>query len=139
MGVEAFLDTNVLIYAAAGHNDAPFKSARAWSLLDAANFGLSGQVLAEFYSNVTKKPAVPLSAGEAALWVDRLCEAPIVAVDADLVREGIRHSERYKISYWDGAILAAAERLGAPVLYTEDLSHDQVYGSVRAVNPFREN
>lgn len=139
MSVEAFLDTNVLIYAAAGHRDEPKKNARAWALLEAANFGLSGQVLAEFYSNVTKKLAVPLSVADATVWIDRLCEAPIVAVDADLVREGVRHSQRYKINYWDGAILAAAERLGAPVLYTEDLSHDQVYGTVKAVNPFRQN
>jgi predicted nucleic acid-binding protein len=139
MSVDAFLDTNVLIYAAAGHRDEPRKNALAWSLLDAANFGLSGQVLAEFYANVTRKLAVPLSVADAALWIDRLCEAPVVAVDADLVREGVRHSERYKINYWDGAILAAAERLGAPVLYTEDLNHDQTYGSVRAVNPFRQD
>jgi len=27
----------------------------------------------------------------------------------------------------------------APVLYTEDLNHDQTYGMVRVVNPFRSN
>ena len=36
------------------------------------------------------------------------------------------------------AVVAAAERLGAPIFYTEDLNHNQVYGSVRAVNPFLE-
>jgi predicted nucleic acid-binding protein len=53
------------------------------------------------------------------------------------VANGIAYSRRYQISYWDGAILAAAERLNAPILYTEDLNHDQTYGSVRVVNPFR--
>jgi predicted nucleic acid-binding protein len=47
-------------------------------------------------------------------------------------------SLRYGISYWDGAILAAAEALEAPILYTEDLNHGQLYGRVRAVNPFVE-
>ncbi len=46
-------------------------------------------------------------------------------------------SERYKISYWDGAILAAAEQLGAPILYTEDLNDGQTYGSVTVINPFK--
>lgn len=32
-----------------------------------------------------------------------------------------------------------AERLGAPIFFTEDLNHNQVYGSVRAVNPFLDN
>ena len=45
-------------------------------------------------------------------------------------------SARYGISYWDGAIVAAAEAIGAPVLYTEDLNHGQAYGTVTAINPF---
>ena len=139
MSVESFIDTNILIYAAAGRHDVPEKNARAWSLLDDAKFGLSGQVLAEFYVNVLTKPKVPLKPSEAARWVDRLSTVPVVAIDADLVREAIGHSQRYRISYWDAALVAAAERLDAPVLYTEDLNHDQLYGSVRVVNPFRPN
>ena len=34
------------------------------------------------------------------------------------------------------AIIAAAERLGAKVLYSEDLNHGETYGSVRVENPF---
>ena len=46
-------------------------------------------------------------------------------------------SVRFKISYWDGAIIAAAEALGAETLYTEDLNDGQLYGSVRVENPFK--
>lgn len=35
--------------------------------------------------------------------------------------------------------IASAERLGAPVFYTEDLNHNQHYGSIRAINPFLDN
>jgi predicted nucleic acid-binding protein len=45
-------------------------------------------------------------------------------------------SQRFHISYWDGAIVAAAEALGATVLYTEDLNHGQRYGTVRVENTF---
>jgi predicted nucleic acid-binding protein len=45
-------------------------------------------------------------------------------------------SARYQVSYWDAAILAAAEELGASVVYSEDFSHDRSYGSIRVVNPF---
>lgn len=50
--------------------------------------------------------------------------------------QGLDLARRYGIHYDDAALLAAAEYLGAPILYTEDLNHNQVYGSVRAVNPF---
>ena len=58
-----------------------------------------------------------------------------VTVDKTL-RVAIVISLQHRISYWDGAILAAAERLGAEIVYTEDLSHGQTYGPVRVVNPF---
>jgi len=63
---------------------------------------------------------------------------PVVATDYPLIVPAVELSLRYGVAYLDGAILAAAEALDAGVLYTEELSHDQLYGSVRAVNPFLE-
>ncbi len=45
---------------------------------------------------------------------------------------------RFQIHYYDAAIVAAAERLGAEILYTEDLNHGQRYGTVLVQNPFRD-
>jgi predicted nucleic acid-binding protein len=56
--------------------------------------------------------------------------------DFGLVAEGIRNSVKFQVSYWDGAIIAAAERLKATTLYSEDLSHGQRCGDVTIVNPF---
>ena len=81
----------------------------------------------------------PLPASEAIDWLETFEDLPCVAVDASLVRHGADIAQRYQISYWDGAVLAAAHRLNASILYTEDLNHDQTYGSVRVVNPFRVN
>jgi predicted nucleic acid-binding protein len=53
------------------------------------------------------------------------------------VARGANIAARYQTSYWDGAIVAAAERLAIPILYTEDLNHGQLYGSVRVIDPFR--
>ncbi|MEI6820177.1 MAG: hypothetical protein WCL19_11330 [Verrucomicrobiota bacterium] len=44
---------------------------------------------------------------------------------------------RFKTSYWDASILAAALGLGCETLYTEDLSHGQSYEGIRVLNPFR--
>ncbi|HEX4081108.1 MAG TPA: PIN domain-containing protein [Rhizomicrobium sp.] len=137
MKIAYFLDSNILIYAAAGRHDAPGKFVRATEILANGDYGISAQVLQEFYVNVTRKPSVPLRPHTALLWVERLALQPCAAADATLVKNAIVVSERYKISYWDGAILAAAESLGAEVVYSEDLNHGQVYGSVRVMNPFR--
>jgi predicted nucleic acid-binding protein len=59
-----------------------------------------------------------------------------VSVDDAYVRAGLECASQIRINYYDAALLAAAERLGAPVFYTEDLNHNQTYGTVRAVNPF---
>lgn len=58
-------------------------------------------------------------------------------LDASLIKLGIAHAHRYQISYWDGAIIAAAEALGAATVYSEDLNHGQTYGSIQVVNPFK--
>ena len=137
MKTDYFLDSNILIYAALGRETEEAKRRKASELILAGGFGISGQVLTEFYTNVTRKSAIPLSAEEALEWVEHLCMQPCVPVDATLVKNGIVMSERYRISYWDGAILAAAEALGARTVYTEDLSDGQLYGSVRVTNPFR--
>jgi predicted nucleic acid-binding protein len=136
MRSECFLDTNILIYAAAGRDDEPEKYAVAQRLIGKERFGLSGQVLAEFYANVTRKPASPLPHDEVERWIDLLCLYPVAAIDEAIVRSAITLSRSCRISYWDAAILAAAERLAAPILYSEDLNHGQSYGSVRVINPF---
>jgi predicted nucleic acid-binding protein len=64
---------------------------------------------------------------------------PLQDVDRGIVMRGIELSRTYRINYYDAALLAAAERLGAPIFYSEDLNHNQLYGPVRAVNPFLEN
>lgn len=136
MTVTRFIDTNVLVYAAAGKRDHKNKFAIATGLIGEGPFAVSTQVLAEFYTNVTRKGLLPMSRLEALDWVERFAEQVCVPVDVTLVRNGIRLSERYRLSYWDGAIIAATEAVGAPNLYTEDLNDGQLYGSVRVVNPF---
>lgn len=137
MPIACFLDTNVVIYAAAGKNDEADKRRIALELIRTESFGISAQVLAEFADNCRRRFAQAMPPSRLDEWLATLAEFPCVAVDADLVRTGASYAARYGIRYYDGAILAAAERLGAPILYTEDLNHGQSYGPVRVLNPFR--
>lgn len=65
-----------------------------------------------------------------------LSHLEIVELDHDLVIRATRLHETLIISYWDGLVLAAAERGDCDVLYSEDLSHEQIYTGIRCVNPF---
>lgn len=136
MIADCFLDTNVLVYAAIGRYAQPSKHERSREVIASTHFGLSGQVLAEFFVNATKKSDMPLTVEEARDWIERLRDRPCAAIDHETVVRAIRHASRYRISYWDAALITCAERLGAPILYTEDLNHGQRYGSVQVVNPF---
>ena len=134
-----FFDTNVLLYAARTKlvgADA-LKRPIALSLIGDHDFNTSGQVLAEFYHNAVKDGPYKLPADEADQWLDRLEIQPCVAVDGKLIRSGAQIARRYQISYWDGAIIAAAHEADADLLYTEDLNDGQCYGSVTAINPFK--
>ena len=130
-----FLDTNVLIYAAAGRRTVTQKADIAIKLMLDGDFGVSVQVLQEFYVNV-KRAAPGFTDIEVDTWIEELLHFECVSIDPVLVATAISNSRRHKISYWDGAIIAAAEKLSATTLYTEDLNNGQMYGSVRAVNPF---
>ena len=78
-----------------------------------------------------------MSAEKALEWIEQLEAFPCLAIDASLVKIAAEISERYEISYWDAAVVAAAESLGARTLYSEDLADGQRYGTVRVSNPFR--
>jgi predicted nucleic acid-binding protein len=139
MSVECFLDTNVLVYAVSSDEDELERKATALHLLDHTDFGLSAQVLQELYVTLTRKIAEPLEPESAVALVEELRVFPTVWTDYPLIVTAIELSLRYGISYWDGAIVAAAQVLQAPILYTEDLSHGQEYGTVRVVNPFLDD
>jgi len=136
MTADVFFDTNVLVYAALGTGKDEPKRKRALQLVDSQNFGTSAQVLQEFFVTVVKKASRPLSAAQALEWIEQWAAFPCQSVDHRLVRGAVERSERYRISYWDAAILAAAEALGANTVYSEDLNDGQYYGLIRVVNPF---
>jgi predicted nucleic acid-binding protein len=138
MIADCLLDTNVLFYAAMGRFAEPEKYRRAREVIAGTHFALSSQVVQEFIVNVTKKSDKPLTFAEAIEWIDALVDRPFFAMDLDAIRDAAALAGRYQISYWDACLIAAAKRLGSPVLYTEDLNHGQAYGPVRVVNPFRE-
>jgi predicted nucleic acid-binding protein len=140
MSGKAFLDSNVLIYAATGRDAYPDKFRRAREIVSRSEIGISTQVIGEFVDNVQKpKMRPPLTAAQTADWVERLLAFPLVEVDRHVVESALIVQRRYHLRYWDSQIIAAAERFGAAVIYSEDLGHGQTYSTVRCENPFIHN
>ncbi|PKL96263.1 MAG: VapC toxin family PIN domain ribonuclease [Gammaproteobacteria bacterium HGW-Gammaproteobacteria-8] len=137
MTVDSFLDTNLLVYAVASDPAEAHKRECALALIESENFAVSAQVLQEFYVTVTRKLETPLSSAQAMEWIEQWEAFPCMPIDAGLVKIAAEISERYRISYWDGAVIAAAELAGAAIVYSEDLNDGQRYCNVTVTNPFR--
>ena len=61
---------------------------------------------------------------------------PTASLNSSTVLSALQLADRFQISYWDAAIIAAAQELDCPTLYSEDLSHGQIYDGVVVMNPF---
>jgi predicted nucleic acid-binding protein len=83
-----------------------------------------------------RKERLKITHDEAVLILEALSPFPVLPVNRDLVLEAVALTFRYRISYWDAAIIVAALRLGCNILYSEDLNHGQDYDGVKVVNPF---
>jgi predicted nucleic acid-binding protein len=137
MNAKTFVDTNVMIYAhdvdaRAKHEIAKGVLRELWSLRAGT---LSIQVLQEFYINVTRKIAAPLSKSSARAIVDSYA---VWCVDTTLteISAAFRIEDEAAISFWDALIIAAARKAGADRILTEDMNAGQIISGVRIENPF---
>lgn len=133
-------DSNILLYAVSAESAEMGKRARALEILaDRDNLALSVQVLAEFYHQATHPSRANRLSHEGAIrFLERLAEVPVQPVTIEVFRQATELCNRFRISYWDAAILAAAKMLGCDAVYSEDMSHQQDYDGVRVINPFVE-
>lgn len=132
-----FLDTNVLLYAAcAGPEDGP-KQERAVTLLRDRDLMLSVQVLQEFYWQATHvRRARRLPHDEARAHIRDFLRFPVYDLTLETLDLALHLTERFRIAYWDAAILAAARLGDCDTVLTEDLNDGQDYDGIRVVNPF---
>ncbi len=133
-----FLDTNVLVYALDNENVA--KQDKAKSILNEFynnnNYFLSTQVVQEFCNVVLKKiePGVP--EGKLSEFISTLPLERVRMVDINTITTALSVKAKYRYSFWDSLIIAAAIHAECGVLYTEDLKHQQMVDSLKIINPF---
>jgi predicted nucleic acid-binding protein len=131
-----FLDTNILLYTLSTQPTEAAKRQTAIALITPMDWVISAQVLQEFYANAIRKRSGGISVEAADVLLQQFIPRVKVAIDASLVAQAVQISQRHQLSYWDGAIVAAAMRSGAKELLTEDMNAGQVMEGVRIVNPF---
>jgi predicted nucleic acid-binding protein len=134
-----FVDTNILMYAhdaAAGekHRRAKALVERLWETRSGV---LSTQVLQELAVNLRKRAGRPLDAKATRDLVADYLTWHVVVNGGESILEALDLGSRYRVSFWDALVIQAAQFSGAEVLYSEDLSDGQTYGSVTVVNPLR--
>ncbi len=131
-----FIDTNIIVYA----NDTadPAKQKRAIevvaSLMRSGEGVISTQVLMEYAAVAVSKLGQPVGAIDRQLFLLERLE--IVQVTRELIQQGLDLSESFRLSFWDGVILAAAVAARCDVLLSEDLSAGRKYAGVEVRNPF---
>jgi predicted nucleic acid-binding protein len=132
-----FLDTNVLVYAYDSSD--PRKRLIAQDLVRRALMGeivMSSQVLAEFSATLLHKISPAAKPADVAALLDALGPIKLVPLDADVVRRGVEARQNYGVHFYDGMIIAAAERGGCIRIWSEDMSSGQKYFGIPVENPF---
>ena len=139
MTAPVFVDTNILVYLQDGSEPAKQSCAKAWItfLAHHRSARISFQVLLELYATLTRKLEPRFEAGEAKDIVWKFSVWQPVAIDFPVLEKAWLVQQLHKLSWWDALIVAAAQTCECGTLLTEDLQHDQVYGEVRVINPFR--
>ena len=65
-----------------------------------------------------------------------LAPIPLITPDSDIVRRAVEARAAYGIHFYDGMVVAAAERGGCQRIWSEDLNPGQNYFGVTVENPF---
>ncbi len=137
MSDKYFVDTNILMYAhdtAAGekHQRAKALVEELWTTRAGV---VSTQVLQELTVNLRRKTKKPLDVKATRDIVSDYLAWQVVVNSGESILEALDLETRYQVSFWDALVIQAAHAAGAEILYSEDLSDGQRYGTVVVKNP----
>jgi predicted nucleic acid-binding protein len=134
-GEQAFLDTNVLLYA---FNRADWRHPRAEELIVPLAV-VSVQVLNEFVAAARVKLRLPWNEIIEALSIINGVLSEPRALTPEIHRAAVKMSATLGYHIYDSLIIASALDAGCTVLYSEDLQDGQVIGGLTIRNPFLAN
>ncbi|NQX00329.1 PIN domain-containing protein [bacterium] len=130
-----FVDTNVFLYAASMAPEDARKKELAAKVIHHPGLVVSSQVIQEFISAALRRPALGLGEAQIDVWLGFFSPEQVQVLTLPVIRHAIVLRRRYQLSHWDSTIIAAALAAGCGTLFSEDLSHGQVFDSLTVHNP----
>ena len=131
-----FVDSNVFVYARDPRDPAKQQRARQWrDHLWTQRLGrTSAQVLSETYVALRRLGG----AAPDEIWnsVARLVAWRPQAIDEKVILHAREAELRWRLSWWDSLIVAAAQMQNCSVLLTEDLHDGAAFGNLVVRSPF---
>ena len=85
-------------------------------------------------TRVTRPNRLPHDKAQA--FIEAWLRFSVQEMTVQVLRAALASAIRFQLSYWDAAIVAAAQQLGCEMIYSEDLNDGQNYGGVIVRNPF---
>lgn len=137
-GGSCFADTNLVLYSFDSRDPVKRTMAQDWldHLWRTGDGRLSWQVLHEFYANAIRKIGVPATGAREAFLI--FSQWRPCGMTAGVVERAWFWMDEAQLPYWDGLILASAERMGCKWLLSEDFQPGRSYAGVTVVNPFAQ-
>jgi predicted nucleic acid-binding protein len=138
MSAKFFLDTNIFIYSLDGSSA---KARRCTGLIRRAtadgNGVVSYQVVQEFFNVAFRRFTPQMTLEEAEQYLATIFR-PLLRIQSShvLFADALHLRHRYRLSWYDSLILAAATQAQCKILYSEDFQHGQKFDHLQIVNPF---
>ncbi len=105
--------------------------------LDRDDIVLSAQVLQEFYVQATRSTKADRLAHDTAVsLIESWLRFRVIETSVSLVQQALATAARWRISYWDAAIVEAARIGNCPIVLSEDLQPGMNFAGVTVRNPF---
>ncbi len=77
-----------------------------------------------------------MSIQEVRRFVEIFGQINVVSIDRSWTDKALSLKEKFGTQFFDSLLLVAAEENGCDTILTEDLNDGQMYGSVKAIDPF---
>jgi predicted nucleic acid-binding protein len=132
-----FIDTDILLYAISQDPAEQGKAKSASEILSGRDLALSVQVLQEFYVQATRASRPdPITHRQAVRLIESFRRFPVQDMTSAIVMAALDARQRFRLSYWDSAIIEASRAMGCTEVLSEDMGNGQDYAGVRVTNPF---
>ena len=134
----AFVDTNILVYAASQNGVDSRKRRIAQEITLLPQLHISVQVLNEFISVARNPKKLNFNPKQEIKWLQEWFSLTVGDLTVATFQTALEIHLHYQLSHWDSLIVSSALEAGCGRLYTEDMQHGQIIEELEIMNPFRE-